>query len=453
MLACAALASVSAIPTAAPASAQSDDDDFVLGAANATANALEVSITAGGAAIGAWYGTSIAKYQETTAFSEGRVLDLGIIEELFATTCDGSPPAISPETLPPETRVDSRDPTAQGDGHAAEVFAPGEIEAGPYVGRQVAGAAPGPLGWARTDLEPADGGLVGVHGAQTQAWATIVDGDIREAVAETTAARLSFLAGRIYLTDVRWEARARSGAENSVTGSFSFGRASVDGRWIDPAGSQAAMQGVYDEIQRQLKQLGAKVVMPEVVIEDKSVRVTPLAVKLIDPPFGATLIAPILEAFQPEREKQFEILIAEDCNNATTITILDVALAWLAGAGTVNFSVGGVDALTDDTEFENPFGNIGLSPAPAVPAAPQPQAPAPKPAVETAAGDDTSGTFVPTSSSRFEEGASETTAVIIGAAFVATALLLAALDWFYIRRRRNPALGPAAGAGRGAHET
>lgn len=421
-------------------------EDFVKGSAEAKADTVAAGIVAGGATIGLTWGRVLAQYQESVGIAEGRSLDLGILKSLLGTSCDGSPPALNPATIPPGIRVDSRQSGAEA-SHVSEALSPGADKPGSPVGTQDAKATSAPWSWAGTDTGDVNLFLVGLKGGRAEVSSQLVDGT-RYAKAVVTGSELDVLGGLITFRDPRWEAEAKSGAETSTTGSFTFSAAKLFGIERSPADAEAGFDRFAADVSRSLAALGVHLDYPKVEIEDKRVKVTAMTFGITDPPSGARYLAPALAKLQPLREVFVDYLVKTDCNNATTVTVLDIALSILSGSGSVNLSVGGVEASTDDTVYASPFGEgaIGLGAGSAsrtaAASAPRasvaaPAAGAPTPVTSAPDAVAASPDFAEASNRKFLDGSTGGAAVAVGAAALLGAAALAAGDFLVMRRGRR----------------
>ena len=328
---------------------------FINGEASASADTFGVTITQGNADIGFTYGRSIASYADVTGTAEARALDLGVLPTLFGVEqCDGSAPVLNPATFPPLTRADSTDAAAAG-SRLAEAFMPGTgvAPAGPSAGFQDATATPQPSSAAVTDSADADLFLVALNGGHTEVTTQLAD-DVREAHAVVSADQLKVFGGLFTFQNPRWEAVARSGRVTTAEGRFSFTGATVLGLPRSPADAMADLEGFKIGLEQLLAPLGVTLDLPTVEVTDNRVRVTPMAFRIIDPPWGAQVIAPFLSDIQPLRESLVQQSLDEDCKNETTILLLDVLLGVVAGSGSIDIAAGGVDVRTDDTDFPRP---------------------------------------------------------------------------------------------------
>ena len=441
-----------------PAGAQ--EDGFRRGEAEAHAESFTLNIKQGNANIGFTYGRSRSGYQDRTASAEAHALDLGVLPTLFATDqCDGSEPPMNPDTLPPKTRVDSTE-AAAARSRKVEVRVPGS-DGGPHgavAGTQDAVATPQPLSRGVTTSVDTDIFLLALDGARTEVTSRL-DGRVRQATAVSTADQLRVFGGLFTFDEPRWEARVESGDRVVNEGSFTFQRATVLGVERTPAEALRDFREFKWGLEQLLAPLGVELELPTVEVEEGRVTVTPMAFRVVDPPFGRQVLAPFFGSMQSVREAESRRLVEQDCTNALKITLLDVVLGIAAGSGAIEVLAGGVEVFTADTDFSvPPLEPLPLGLAPAMPMPPPPPLDlgtdldlgldaAPAPVVQaTPVADQVAGTteedgadeqaFVPaTPSSRFEDTTKGAAAVAVGAAGLAGALALVAGERLRARRR------------------
>ena len=152
-------------------------DGFHNGDAQASADTFSLNLKAANATIGFTWGRSLAAYQDRTATSEGRALDLGVLPVLFSgVQCDGSPGILNADTLPPVSNADSSEPGSNA-SRRAQAFQPG-IDGGPIgpsVGFQDATATALPSSRAITESAPADLGIIALDGGRTEVTTQLAD--------------------------------------------------------------------------------------------------------------------------------------------------------------------------------------------------------------------------------------------------------------------------------------
>lgn len=438
----AAILSLGAVPASSSVRAVSPTG-FNNGAGEAYAKIMSAKAIAGSTEIGVDFGIALAKYQGSVGIAEGRAYDLGIIEALLSSSCDGSPPTIDKATINQGIRVDSRD-VAPLQLQPTKVVGIGSNPK--EVGTQWSGATNLPWAHAGTDLLPLDFGMR-VEGAHNEATTQVKDG-VRRSEASMTADKLVFM-GILTLYKPRWEAVVANGNAQESRGSFTFERARLFGVDLDPKTAERDIMRGLSDWSRSFYEMGLRFDYPEVRVEGDRVEVTPMAIRIIDSPAGKKGVGPFLEAIQPLRQILFEYLLELDCNFATTITILDVLLGVLSGAGGMHITTGGVTVEVDDTFFESPFGQAsttdsGIHSSPYTDAPTSvPAASSPPPTASTALpqSDEVAGpAFEPASSREQMPGETDPAAALAAAALLAVIAGLAAGDFVWMRRtnRRIP---------------
>lgn len=346
---------VVAVGAFAVGAAPVDSDDVVRGSAQASADTFSLSMKAANATIGLAYGRSLARYQDRTGSSEARALDLGALPTLFGgPQCDGSPPLLPPTALPPVTSADSTLPGAE-QPRRTQVFQPGiggEPNGGP-VGFQDATATALPSSRAVTESVPADVFLVALVGGRTETSAQLVDG-VREARAVVTADELRVLGGLFVLREPRWEAVARSGAREETSSTFTFASATVLGIERPVAQVFADLRGFEQGIEQLLAPLGVDLTLPTTEVVEGGIRVTPIGFRVVEPPFGRDVLIPFLGQVDPLVQALRKELVEQDCKNDVALTVVDILLGVLGGSGSIEILAGGVEVVTDDTDFSAP---------------------------------------------------------------------------------------------------
>lgn len=349
-------------------------DGFHTGDAQASADTFSLNLKAANATIGFTWGRSLAAYQDRTATSEGRALDLGVLPVLFSgVQCDGSPGILNADTLPPVSNADSSEPGSNA-SRRAQAFQPG-IDGGPIgpsVGFQDATATALPSSRAITESAPADLGIIALDGGRTEVTTQLAD-QVRQAHAVVTADQLRVFGGLFTFNQPRWEATAESGARTTSTGAFTFASATVLGIPRSPADAMADLQGFKVGLEQLLAPLGVVLELPRVEVRDDGVKVTPMAFRIVNPPLGTQMIMPFLGQIDTQVQQWRKDLLAADCKNTTPLTVLDVLIGVLGGSGAAEILAGGVDVATHDTDYSIP----PVEPIPESTAAPEPTTMAP----------------------------------------------------------------------------
>ena len=353
--------------------AAADQPAFVAGAGYASADSIGFGLVYGGSPISFTVGRSIARYRNSTGTSEARAIDLGAFPQLFGPlpTCE-KPPILPASSLPPVTAANSFDADS-AQSRRTEAFFPG-LGGEPSTvsaGFQDATATATPSSHAITETPMQNAGIFTLMGAHTDVTTQLV-GQTRSAHAVMTADTLDVLNGLIVFVHPKWEATATSGAATNNAGAFTYDWAYVRGVIKLPAQADADLAWFSDWLAQTFYGLGVHLDTPKVIIEGNRVKVTPLALRLTDPPVGAEAIKPLLAALLPDRKGTFDQLIAQDCSNATPLQLFDVIFQVLSGAGSIIMPVGGVEASTDDTYYPpaDSFAANVLPPDPSVSVAP-----------------------------------------------------------------------------------
>jgi hypothetical protein len=380
----------------APSGPASSDVAIAPGRASAYAQAIKFNPRAASLSLGITVGLSLADYANKVSRAETRSIDLGIIGSLLAAEgCDGGDPTLPAERQPQSLRVDSREPGAADGRHAVE-----------YAGfDKTVRASDKPESSAETIVSPVViPGVFAVRGARSLATTVMTDKGVREARAISEVAEL-VIADTVRLTGLRWEAVHHSGSEKALNGTFTIGAATIGGNGvpIDNVGK------VVEAINKALADIGIQLILPVAYEGAGTLFVEPLQIAIVPAKPRDKLLAPVInDVIQPARQPIVEALREISCKINDVITVGDVAVGSLSGAGRFTLELGGVSAMTSDIAFSSALGGTGtrlplipspvvvngpalrpLVPAPVVtpprPAAPvKVAAPAPAPAIRTA---------------------------------------------------------------------
>lgn len=333
-----------------------NESSFKRGEAHAAGTTFTVNIKQGNANIGFTYGRTRANYQDTTGTAEAHGLDLGVFTTLFGVPqCDGSPAILNPETFPPQTRVDSAHPEATK-SRRAEAYHPGEGlgPKGSLAGYQDATATTTPSAQGLTENLPIDTGIMQLVGGKSVSNAGLF-GQLRTADATVTADRLVLFGGVFIFYEPRWHAAVKSGAQKEEVATFTFKSATLFGVDRSHTAIMEDLSGFKGLLQDLLGGLGVTLDLPRAIIEDEKAVITPMAFRVVDPPFGSANIAPFLGSIQEQRDRWQAQMLAEDCKNDVGLLFLDIILNILSGSGTLEFEAGGAEAWTADTDYPPPF--------------------------------------------------------------------------------------------------
>lgn len=334
-----------AIVATEPGSALSTADTFRSGRGSATALGYKVNPTNGNLSFGVTVGESIAGHQNTAATGQSRAVNLGVIGvTLAATACDDGPPTWAEEDQPQPVVVRSDDKDAEAGKTEYEQGFPLGVE-------KFARATTAPYAEAITTIAPlGDPDTVYITGGRTISRSGVVNGNTREAIARTELGTVSLGGGQIKLEGLAWEAINRTGAVNEAIGTFTLGNMTIAGQSITlPA--DGLQQGTA--LKALLDPLGFDITPPNVRVEQGIVFVDPMKIGIVPSAQRDGLTGPIISAAQPLRDQIVDALVAQDCGNSTYVTIADIALGSVTGAGALGLELGGVQATTADfTQFQ-----------------------------------------------------------------------------------------------------
>ena len=200
-----------------------------------------------------------------------------------------------------------------------------------------------PFGEAITTTAPFGiAGVLEVGGGVARTTSGLVDG-VRVATATTDISGLK-LAGAIAFENLHWEVSYPSTGDAQPTGSFSIGRMTAGGQALpaqNPITALAALNAA-------LTQVGLEIQPPQVRTASGIMYVDSMRISVIPNATRDALFGGVLRGIQPVREDLFAALLAQDCGNSTYITIFDIALGSISGAGAFNILLGGVQATSGE---------------------------------------------------------------------------------------------------------
>ncbi|WP_436795178.1 hypothetical protein [Actinospongicola halichondriae] len=340
-----ATASASSASAARPAQTEAP------GAGQGIAELIQVDPAIANLALTMRVGTSLAGHQNLGATSEARTVDLGFIGSILTSEgCDGGDPTIPPSAIPEIVSASSANPE-DADGSSSDV-------AGLVSAFVQADSVPSSKAMSR--LEPLGlPGLVDVIGGRTEVTST-ADGHRTVAVSEI--ARLDIAGGVISIRGMRWEA-VRQLEPAVTTTQFDAAKLFVAGAEIPlPAGD--VLPAIEQALAPVLDGAGIELSFPQQVEIPDGIALTPLSVGVVPGEVRDGILGPIFEAVQPARSSLADFLLDLDCGNSTYVTVLDVVLGAVSGAGFAAVRVGGVQADARTIELTS---FLGGSPAPAQP--------------------------------------------------------------------------------------
>lgn len=356
-----------AAASSASSSGASTPPPFNNGTGSATALGYKVNPTNGNLSFGVTVGESIAGHQNTAATGQSRAINLGVIGvTLAAEACDGSAPTWAEKDQPQPVIVTTGDKDAAGKSEF-EQGVPGGIE-------KFAQANDKPWAQAITTIAPlGDPATVFINGGRTISSSGVVNGNTREAIARTELGTVSLGGGAIKLNGLVWEAIDRTGAVNQSSGTFSIGSIEVAGQKLSLPGD--AIQQVT-ALQALLAPLGFTLTPPTIRDEQGVEFVDPLVIGVVPSQQRDGLTSPVVSALQPVRQAIVDALLAQSCKNSTYVTVADIALGSVTGAGALGLELGGVQATTAEIkqfqfEFPPAFTLPGPTTLPTLPLIPE----------------------------------------------------------------------------------
>jgi hypothetical protein len=332
-----------------PGGAESPTVPFNNGTGQATALGYKVNPINGNLSFGITFGEAIAGHQNTAATGQSRAINLGVIGTTLAGPgCDGGDPTL-PEDQQPQPVI-ARSGEKGADEGIHETEKPGGID-------KFARATTAPFAEAITTLAPAgDPKAVYIDGGRTITHSGIINGNIREALARTELGTVTIGDGAVVLRGLTWEAIHRSGGEDKAVGSFSIGSVSIGGVPQVLPGDGFQQAAALNDL---LKPLGFTITPPTVRTAQGIEFVDPLKIGIVPSNERDSVVGGVVGGVQPARAALTDALLKASCSFASPITIADIVLGSITGAGALTLELGGVQATTADfKQFQ-----FGLLPA------------------------------------------------------------------------------------------
>jgi hypothetical protein len=343
-------------PGSASPGAPSQDGTFNAGTGTAIALGYKVNPVNGNLSFGITAGESVAGHQNTAATGQARAINMGVIGVTLAGEgCDGGEATLPEEQQPQPVVVRS------GEEGAEE----GKSEKEAELILKKARATVDPFAEAITEIAPmGDPGAVYITGGRTISHSGVVGDGIREALARTELGEVSIGGGALKLKGLTWQAVHRSGAEEVAEGSFSIDGLEIGGQKVPLPAEETQQLAALEEI---LAPLGLEITPPVTRVEQGIVFVDPLRIAVVSSDGREAITTPLVEAIQEPRESLVDLLLEQDCGNATYVTVADIVLGSVTGAGSLGLELGGVQATTSEI---NAFQFPSLPPLPELPSVP-----------------------------------------------------------------------------------
>lgn len=343
--------------TAAPQAAAG----FGPGTGQAIALVYKVNPIFGNLSFGITAGESVAGHQNTGATAQAKAVNLGVIGVTLAGEgCKGAEPTLAAEDQPQPLVVGSDDPGAAQGKQAELLGVPGVITMN-------AKATKAPFSEAVTRVLPIGDPLgVLISGGTATASSGVVSPGVRQAKAVSEVGRISILGGLLTLEGLHWEAVQQSGDKTVNSGTFSLGAIKLAGGVNIPLPADSLEQ--LKVLKDTLGALGLTVTAPQTRVEQGIVFVDPMRIGIVPSALRDALVNGVLGLVKPVRDAFTDLLAQIGCegdpnllgnNGKTVVTVLDLALASISGAGALTIELGGVQATTAELTG---FSGLGVLP-------------------------------------------------------------------------------------------
>lgn len=335
-----------------PANAATDP----AGTGSAYAQGYKIDPRSGRLSFGITYGLALAGHQNKSAVAEARSADLGLIgTTLSGEGCDGGDPTLPAEDqpIPLVARTDDPAPDRQS---SPELGAERSVDVNPSPFAKAVATTTG-FGQPK---------VVSIGGTVSTSTSGLENG-ARVARAVTEVSDID-IAGLVQIKGMRWEAAYQTFPSTAVLTSFTvegifLAGTNITGKQDNPF---ASLQQVTDLLAPL--GLGVTITPPTLRNESGIAFVDALKISIVPGEVRDGVLGPVLAAAQPLRKALNDALIGADCGNASYLTIGDIALGSVTGAGELNIELGGVSATSADLDPTSFLG--GFTPAPPAPAAP-----------------------------------------------------------------------------------
>lgn len=334
--------------------------DFNAGTGNAIAIAYKVNPVFGNLSFGITAGESVAGHQNTGAQAQSKAVNLGVIGVTLAGEgCNGADPTLPSSSQPQPVIVSSDEPDSAA-GKRADLA--GAISMFSKADEQ-------PFSQAITTVAPlGDPAVALISGGRSSATSGVVSPGVREARAVSEIAEIRLLGGAVVIKGLRWEAIQRTGAVTENIGTFSLGSLTAGGQTVALPNDALEQLRILREV---LQAVGLTFEPPTTRVAEGIVFVDPLTIGIVPSALRDGLVGNLLTALQPVREGLVKAIFELGCNGAldilgnnagTAVTVLDLVLATVSGAGYTTLELGGVQATTAEIEGFSGLGDTPLLP-------------------------------------------------------------------------------------------
>ena len=347
--------------------------DVSPGVGTAYGQAFQDTPKEGSLEVGFVLAEAIAGHTNYVARAQSQSVDLTSIgANLKNYNCGSAPTAFQLGLVPEPLQVETGQPgAAQGqtvsptDGLTTE----GQSQPVPpsWGGTEYGQATTAPYGEADTSYADVNvpGNPFEISGMKSKAFSGLVDGK-REAGATVDIASLRLVAGTVNFSNLHWEVLYPSGGSTHPSGSFSIGHLTISGSTVpttDPSAALSAANTALSALGMQLVPPGVSSAQGVEFVSPLQINVVPNSTRdtILDAVVNGThpVVAPVLNGlengFSPSEPPN---LVQELCQTDTPITIADIAVAGVDGAGSYTTALGGVDATSGSAPV-NPY-NLNL---------------------------------------------------------------------------------------------
>lgn len=347
--------------------------DITPGVGSSYAQAFQDTPKEGSLEVGVVLAEAIAGHTNYIARTQSQSVDLTAIgSSLKAYNCGTAPSQTQLGLVPEPLQVETGQPGAsQGqtinptDGLTTE--GPDQPVPPSWGGTEYGQATTTPYGEADTSYANINvpGNPFEVTGMKSKAFSGLVNGQ-REAGATADVKSLSLVNGMVTLSALHWEVLFPSGGSARATGSFTIGHLTINGSSVPTTDPTAALQAAN----AVLSALGMQLVAPSVTSVQGVEFVSPLQINVIPNSARDTILDAVVNGSQPATspvlgglENGFSPseppqLVQTLCNTDTEITVADIAVAGVDGAGSYTTALGGVNATSGSAPVD-PF-NLSL---------------------------------------------------------------------------------------------
>jgi hypothetical protein len=332
-VAAAGLAAVAATAALPAPRAGAADAPVEAGQGSSIAQTWKIDPKAGGLSIGVAFGQALAGHQNAVAKAASQAVNLGVVgTTLAAPGCDGGAPTLERSKQPQPLQIDSRDKDAAAGKSETE-------DGGLYSKKVVANDTP--YGEAVTTTAPFGiASVLEVGGGIAKSTSGLVNG-VRQATSTVDITGVN-LAGVVKFSNLHWEATYRSSGDSKVFGSFTIGSATIAGVPVPTKDPSATLANANTA----LSPLGLKLV-PGSAHEDGGVLfVDPLAIAVVPNAQRDAVASGVIGGTQPIRKEFFDALLAGSCKFSSFITVYDILIGSITGAGEFALQLGGAQATS-----------------------------------------------------------------------------------------------------------